>query len=158
MPNSPTSPSLVSIEACQPVRQVSGGVDVSGDVGAKRHGRAKFSIAEAQPYPDASVFVIRGELDRETAAELEDALLFAMRRGVRRMVLNLSECILVDPDGAVALVKIGRGIQLSGGRIATCCTRADILRRLQLAHADRVIENFKSVPEALNTPRANLPR
>ena len=122
-----------------------------------RYGLIGAEFEEVQPYRDASVFVIRGELDRETALELEDALVHAMSRGVRRLVLNLNQCILVDPEGAVALVEIGRGMHLSGATVSTLCTRADILRRLQLANVHRVIDNFDSVSEALNTNRANLP-
>jgi anti-sigma B factor antagonist len=97
------------------------------------------------------VIWISGDLDAFTAPELKAQLFAALDSGFDRVVLEMSECELVDSTGLGVLVA---GLKHARGRDVVMASASPELRRvLEIVGLDRVLPQFGSRTEALRRPQ-----
>lgn len=76
-----------------------------------------FDVTEEQLAPAGVVLTVSGELDMATAPELRARLNDAIKRGVRRIVVDLQELTFLDSIALAVLLQAGRRLG-SNGRMA----------------------------------------
>lgn len=97
------------------------------------------------------VIWISGDLDAFTAPELKAQLFAALDSGFDRVVLEMSECELVDSTGLGVLVA---GLKHARGRRVVMASASPELRRvLEIVGLDRVLPQVGSRTEALRRPQ-----
>ena len=96
------------------------------------------------------VIWINGDLDAFTAPALKTQLFSALDSGFDRVVLEMSECELVDSTGLGVLVA---GLKHAHGRSVVMASAGPELRRvLEIVGLDRVLPQYASRTEALSRP------
>jgi anti-sigma B factor antagonist len=94
------------------------------------------------------VIWISGDLDAFTAPELKTQLFAALDSGFDRVVLEMSDCELVDSTGLGVLVA---GLKRARGRRMVMASAGPELRRvLEIVGLDRVLPQYASRTEALS--------
>ena len=97
------------------------------------------------------VIWISGDLDAFTAGELKTQLFAALDSGFDQVVLEMSECELVDSTGLgvlVACVKHARG-----RRLVMASATPEVRRVLEIVGLDRVLPQYGSRTAALRRPQ-----
>jgi anti-sigma B factor antagonist len=93
------------------------------------------------------VIWIDGDLDAYAAPEFKAQLFAALDGGFDRVVLEMSECGLVDSTGLGVLVA---GLKHARGRrVAIASARPEVRRVLEIVGLDRVLPLYGSRTEAL---------
>jgi anti-sigma B factor antagonist len=93
------------------------------------------------------VVKVFGELDLATTPKLEDAL--ASNGSALPLVLDLSECTLVDSSGVRALVNTAREARDAGHRLAVVADDPGILRVLEITGVDELMTVHPTLDAAL---------
>jgi anti-anti-sigma factor len=88
-----------------------------------------------------------GELDLATTPKLEGAL--AESGSALPMILDLSECTLVDSSGVRALVNAARATRDAGHRLAVVADDPGILRVLEITAVDELMTVHPTLDAAL---------
>ena len=97
------------------------------------------------------VIWVDGDLDAYTAPEFKRQLFAALDSGFDRVVLEMSECGLVDSTGLGVLVA---GLKHAHGRAVVMASAGPELRRvLEIVGLDRVLPQYGSRTEALRRPQ-----
>jgi anti-anti-sigma factor len=89
-------------------------------------------------------FTVRGELDMNTAPELEQQLEAVLAGGDSAVILDLSECEFIDSTGIALIVRTWQQIDRSGGengggRLVLCCNNHQVKRLLKITGVDSSI-------------------
>jgi anti-anti-sigma factor len=91
------------------------------------------------------VFSVCGELDLNTAPELERPLDAAIaEEGVRSILIDLSECEFIDSTGIAVIVRAwqkvdGEGSPSDGGGLSLCCSNDQVTRLLKITGVESSI-------------------
>jgi anti-sigma B factor antagonist len=94
------------------------------------------------------VVTAAGEIDMETAPDLEKALIDAASKGGQRVIVDLSAVRFIDSSGLGALVGGHTRLVQSGGDLQIVVTRPLTLRLFEVTALDQVLTLRTSQAEA----------
>jgi anti-sigma B factor antagonist len=103
---------------------------------------------------------VRGELDMNTAPELEDRL-DEVTGETPKVVLDLSECDFIDSTGIAVIVRSWQRLDRDGegpgsGRLVLCCDNTQVMRLLTITGVESSIsvhaERAAALDELGGTP------
>jgi len=103
------------------------------------------------------VFTVRGELDMNTAPELERELEAALADSTSSIVLDLCECEFIDSTGIALIVRAWQRLDRSAGgggqgRVVLCSHNHQVRRLLEITG----VENSISMHEQRDSALAEL--
>jgi anti-anti-sigma factor len=98
---------------------------------------APFEVQVEELDGGVSAFSVRGELDMNTAPELERSLEEAISKGDPLVMIDLSECEFIDSTGIALLVRAWRQLDRDAGgdgsgRLVVCCVNHQVRRLLTI--------------------------
>lgn len=99
-----------------------------------------------------SMITIRGELDMNTAPELESSLAEATASGEGSVLVNLSDCEFIDSTGVALIVQAWQRLDRAAegnGRLVICCPNSQVRRLLDITGVDASISMHETLDEAL---------
>jgi anti-sigma B factor antagonist len=112
---------------------------------------AQFEVT-SEEQDGVRVIAVRGELDLNTAPELEAPLNDALA-GSPPIVVNLTECEFIDSTGVALLVRAWQHVSDNGARndsrFAICCPNSQVARLLQITGVDASIPLHDNLDDAL---------
>jgi anti-sigma B factor antagonist len=125
------------------------------------HGRtlipAPFEV-NSEEQDGVRVIAVRGELDLNTAPELETPLDDALAADQSSIVINLSDCEFIDSTGVALLVRAWQRTSENGsggsGRLVICCPNAQVARLLKITGVESSIPMHETLDEALAAARS----
>lgn len=100
-------------------------------------------------------FAVKGELDLNTAPELDGPLEKALEEGADASVLiDLSGCEFIDSTGIALIVRAWQRVDREAGgegrgRLAICCTNEQVERLLKITGVESSISMFEDRDSAL---------
>ena len=100
-----------------------------------------------------AVVTASGEVDLTNADGLREALLSALDRGARGLVVDMTQTTFLDSAGVTALVRASRRASAGNATLRLAVTAPAVLRVLNLVGIDQVISVYPGVSEAV----ASLP-
>lgn len=100
-----------------------------------------------------AVVAAPGEVDLTNADGLREALLSALDRGARGLVVDMTQTTFLDSAGVTALVRASRRASAGNATLRLAVTAPAVLRVLNLVGLDQVISVYPGVSEAV----ASLP-
>lgn len=97
---------------------------------------------------------VRGELDLNTAPELEKSLQKGLGGDGAPIVIDLSECEFIDSTGIALIVRAWQHCDRNGegsgnGRLVICCGNEQVQRLLELTGVEASISMFAERGEAI---------
>lgn len=97
------------------------------------------------------VLAVRGELDMNTAPELERKLDEALTDSGASIMLDLSQCEFIDSTGIALIVRAWQRLDGNGngGRLALCCVNSQVRRLLDITGVDGSISIHEQRDAAL---------
>jgi anti-sigma B factor antagonist len=102
------------------------------------------------------VIAVRGELDLNTAPELETPLKDALE-GTPPIVVNLSDCEFIDSTGVAILVRAWQQVSENGARdgsrFVICCPNSQVARLLQITGVETSIPLHDNLDDAMAAVR-----
>jgi anti-anti-sigma factor len=116
---------------------------------------APFSVESEALGDGVHVFTVRGELDLNTAPELEGPLDEVLAAGDPvSVVIDLSKCEFIDSTGIALIVRAWRRLdgQDNGeaeGRLVLCCSNDQVQRLLKITGVESSIPMFGDREDAL---------
>lgn len=110
-----------------------------------------FEVASEELEDGIRTFTVRGELDMNTAPELEQKLDAALSQSDASVVLDLCECEFIDSTGIALIVRAWQ--RLDGGdgqgRLVLCSHNHQVRRLLKITGVDSSIAIHDGRAEAL---------
>ena len=112
---------------------------------------APFEVEKEEVADGIRAFAVRGELDMNTAPELEKGLEQALEEPGCSIMLDLSECEFIDSTGIALIVRAwqrldGNG---SGGKLVLCSDNHQVRRLLKITGVESSISMHERRDEAL---------
>lgn len=105
----------------------------------RRRGVQLFHVDLDQVDGGACVLTVKGELDLHTGQVFERALEAARERRPTSVVVDLTECSLIDSTGLGVLVKAGKRLRHSTeSRIAIACPDPSVRKVFEVTALDRL--------------------
>jgi anti-sigma B factor antagonist len=94
---------------------------------------------------------VRGELDMNTAPELERALEKGLADGEASIMLDLSQCEFIDSTGIALIVRAWQQLEGDGGkgRLVLCCINHQVRRLLKITGVESSISMHEGRGAAL---------
>ena len=86
---------------------------------------------------EATLLVLRGELDMSTASQLRECLVETIDEGAR-IVIDMEALDFLDSAGLGILVGGLKRARTRGGELELVCTSGDVLKPLEITGLDRV--------------------
>lgn len=96
---------------------------------------APFAVSAEELEGGIRIFGVQGELDMNTAPELEKELDEAVLEESASVLLDLSECEFIDSTGIALIVRAWQRLEgngSDGGRLALCCFKPQVERLLKI--------------------------
>jgi anti-anti-sigma factor len=96
---------------------------------------APFAVSAEELEGGIRVFGVQGELDMNTAPELERELDEVVLEEGASVLLDLSECEFIDSTGIALIVRAWQRLEGNGndrGRLALCCFKPQVERLLKI--------------------------
>lgn len=97
-----------------------------------------------------AVFAVVGEVDMASAPDLVDRVREALRRGQRRLCIDLTEVTHLDSSGIAALVNVRRYTIRALGSLVLVCPEGRVLDVLELTGLARYFQIARSRAHALH--------
>jgi anti-sigma B factor antagonist len=99
-------------------------------------------------------FKVRGELDMNTAPELEERLEEAISSEDALVILDLTECEFIDSTGIALVVRTWQRLDRAGegggnGRLVICSVNAQVMRLLKITGVESSIPLYEQREQAL---------
>jgi anti-sigma B factor antagonist len=113
------------------------------------YGSIEFEVSETTLDGDVTRVAVKGELDIDTARQLQERLDEMGENEGQAVVLDLAECLFLDSIGLATILRAARNLQARGGGLKIVCTRPNILRLFELTTLNQTLPVYDSVPEAL---------
>ena len=116
-----------------------------------------FEVSSEQPEPGVRVFKVLGELDMNTAPELDRRLNEALAEPETSIMLDLAGCEFIDSTGIALIVRAWQRLDRNGGgdgsgRFVVCCINHQVRRLLRITG----VESSISVHEERDAALAEL--
>jgi anti-sigma B factor antagonist len=114
-----------------------------------------FTVESEALDESVQVLTVRGELDLDTAPQLEEPLEETLSgAGARSIVIDLSHCEFIDSTGIALIVKAWQRYDREGGgegtgRLVLCCSNDQVERVLKITGVDSSISTFGDRQDAL---------
>jgi anti-anti-sigma factor len=114
-----------------------------------------FSVESEALDKRVQVLTVRGELDLDTAPQLEGPLEETLSGpGAGSIVIDLSHCEFIDSTGIALIVRAWRRYDRGGGgegtgRLVLCCSNDQVERVLKITGVDSSISTFGDREDAL---------
>jgi anti-sigma B factor antagonist len=108
----------------------------------------RFRIIEKKVGSDASLLVLRGELDIHSAPAFREAVA-AADIGAPNLVMDLSEMEFIDSSGIQVLLEEQKRLHEKGGRLVIVCGNSKMLDLFRLTGVDKLCSIVSSRSEAL---------
>jgi anti-anti-sigma factor len=107
-------------------------------------------------------FTVRGELDMNTAPELENGLEGVVTGEGARVVIDLTECDFIDSTGIALIVRSWQRLDSGGegagrGRLVLCCENTQVMRLLRITGVESSISVHAQRDGALAELRGETP-
>lgn len=117
-----------------------------------------FAIESEQLNDGVHVFTVRGELDMNTAPELDRNLEDALSGGDALVMLDLSECEFIDSTGIALIVRAWQRLDRDAGgegkgRFVLCCINHQVRRLLKITGVESSISMHEQRDAALTELR-----
>jgi anti-anti-sigma factor len=98
-------------------------------------------------------FTVRGELDMNTAPQLESSLETVLSDSGSSIMLDLSECEFIDSTGIALIVRTWQRVDREGGdgngRLVLCCINHQVRRLLKITGVEGSISMHEQRSAAL---------
>lgn len=113
-----------------------------------------FEVTSEQPEPGVRVFKVLGELDMNTAPELDRSLNEALAEPETSIMLDLSDCEFIDSTGIALIVRAWQRLDRNGGgdgngRFVVCCVNHQVRRLLRITGVESSISMHEERDAAL---------
>jgi anti-anti-sigma factor len=102
-----------------------------------------------QRHGDVVIIAVSGELDLDTAPELQEQLAALLEQGVRRLVFDLAEMPFCDSTGLSVFVRIRNSCDELGGDVRLAGPPDAVRRVLELSGVTDALPIYAGVDEAL---------
>ena len=121
-----------------------------------------FEVQREELEDGIRAFTVRGELDMNTAPELEDSLEKVPSGENNQVVLDLTECDFIDSTGIALIVRswqrLDRGGEGGGhGQLVLCCVNTQVMRLLRITGVESSISVHAQRDAALAELRGGAP-
>lgn len=115
---------------------------------------APFDVQNEELEGGIRAFVVRGELDMNTAPELERALEATLADEEASIMLDLSECEFIDSTGIALIVRAWQRLDRDGGaggkgHLVLCCKNHQVRRLLKITGVESSISMHEQRDAAL---------
>lgn len=112
---------------------------------------ATFEVRTEELDGGIRAFTVRGELDMNTAPELERALDDALANEEASIMLDLSKCEFIDSTGIALIVRAWQKLEGGGGkgRLVLCCINHQVRRLLKITGVESSISMHEQREAAL---------
>jgi len=116
---------------------------------------ATFEVKAEELEGGIRALTVRGELDMNTAPELEKALEEALADEDASVMLDLSDCEFIDSTGIALIVRAWQRLEGDGGegRFALCCINHQVRRLLKITGVEASISMHEQREAALGELR-----
>ncbi len=119
---------------------------------------APFKV-QSETLDGVRIIAVRGELDLNTAPELEQPLEAALNGDGGALVIDLSGCEFIDSTGIALIVRAWQQLGhesngSAGGGFALCCVNDQVQRLLDITGLESTIPTHSTRDEALTELRA----
>ncbi|HEU5142735.1 MAG TPA: STAS domain-containing protein [Solirubrobacterales bacterium] len=119
---------------------------------------APFDVQSEELDGGICVFTVRGELDMNTAPELEAALDEALDDEEVAIMLDLSKCEFIDSTGIALIVRTWQRLDRDGGaggkgQLVLCCVNHQVRRLLKITGVESSIRLHEQRDAALTALR-----
>jgi anti-sigma B factor antagonist len=110
-----------------------------------------FEVVSEELEDGVRTFTVRGELDMNTAPELEQAIDAALSQADASIVLDLCECEFIDSTGIALIVRAWQRLEGADGegRLVLCSHNHQVRRLLKITGVDTSISMYDGRAEAL---------
>jgi anti-sigma B factor antagonist len=102
-----------------------------------------------QRHADVVVITVTGELDMDTAPELQEQLTTLLAEGGRQFVFDLGEMPFCDSTGLSVFVRVKNACDELGGDVRLVRPQRSVHRILEISGLTDVLPVFDSLAEAL---------
>ena len=96
----------------------------------------------------STVLTAVGEIDRDSSPLLREAAGEAVRRGHRKLILDLTKITFCDSSGLSLFVDLHRQAGANGGWLRMVAPQADLRSMLRLTHLDQLFALYDTVDAA----------
>lgn len=113
---------------------------------------APFEVQSEELGDGVRAFVVRGELDMNTAPELEKALDGVLSDADARVMLDLSACEFIDSTGIALIVRAWKRLDRDGdgdGHLVLCSLNHQVRRLLKITGVESSISMHEQRDAAL---------
>lgn len=110
----------------------------------------KSSDAVAKPHTFICKIGLSNKLDHSNAPHLENALLFMIQGGMRKLMLDLTDLKYIDSTGIGRLIKIIKTLRKTKGDVCITKCNSHIVEIFKLVRLEKFIKIFSSNEEGLN--------
>lgn len=113
-----------------------------------------FAVESEKLDDGVQVFTVRGELDMNTAPELDQKLKDALASGDASIMLDLSPCEFIDSTGIALIVRAWQQLDRNAGgagrgRFVLCCINHQVRRLLKITGVESSISMHEQRDAAL---------
>lgn len=120
---------------------------------------APFDVQAEEIENGIRVFTVRGELDMNTAPELEQALEAALGDEEAAVMLDLSDCEFIDSTGIALIVRTWQRLDRDAGnggkgKFVLCCVNHQVRRLLKITGVESSITLHEQRDAALSSLRS----
>ena len=103
-----------------------------------------FEVQREELEDGIRAFTVRGELDMNTAPELENSLGELPSGESNQVVIDLTECDFIDSTGIALIVRSWQRLDRGGagggdGQLVLCCVNTQVMRLLRITGVDSSI-------------------
>lgn len=109
-----------------------------------------FEAASESLDGDRHIASLAGEVDLTSGPELERALFAMPEDGVASVVVDLTDCSVMDCTGLQLLSRAQRRLERSGGRLRVVSANRSVLRFFGITRLDQLFAVYSSRATALN--------
>lgn len=111
-----------------------------------------FDVSSESRPDGVHVVMVKGELDLNTAPQLESELELTLGNS-GSVVVNLSSCEFIDSTGVALLVNAWQKLDRNGGsgngRLVLCCPNRQVRRLLDITGVEGSIDVHEDIDDAL---------
>lgn len=119
---------------------------------------APFEVKAEELEGGIRAFTVRGELDMNTAPELERRLEEVLSNPDARVMIDLSDCEFIDSTGIALVVRAWQRLDSNGGgegegQLVLCCVNHQVRRLLKITGVESTISMHEQRDAAISELR-----